>query len=500
MKRNWFILFSFLLVSCATFTVKINDTIYDVDTNHLSFDFSQERQDYIIINNQTNQNINVTYLEMGEFKDFVPAEEWNWNGIFHSVIEPGNGIETKNIGKCTVEIANGHVLKYSISYFTNSIVLNIVEFEQRDVLLWEKGLDTWTVSLLNGLYNSKFAKEEKYILWVSFYFNDLLNTIVVNIKDLDEQSSALDYELCEDFINLHPEIRNQTKPTKDLYKFIFEQSKENKFFLTEIESFDWENLRKYEKLKETHVIYDNLCFKKVDNTIKDDVILLDLRNPNFLNNNPYGFRKDSYYRETGEGYVLQWINENTCLYYFASRELVYYGHATKALSLIRFDSEVDNYPFGKNVLYHYEGVYTYITSNGSQNSIPIFRVIFDNESIDTRKSISVSEVEYISYNSSFFLQNNPYGLNRNTKYIESAFFGGEVLQWLDDGCLYDFSKGLQDVYWSCLVYLILPESDRNLFFDGSYTKYYKYEGVYSYETVNHSVNTVPKLRVYFEKR
>lgn len=497
MKKFFFLLLPLLFIACATTSIKSTDIVNEVETNHLSFDFSKEKKEWVVIKNQTTKIIDVTYLSVDESTQFISANDWNYTGIFHTDLEPDNKVETRNRGKCIIEIANGNILKYNLSYLKNGIVINILDFENKDVSIFEKELNIWTVNELNGLYNTQFSREKRYTVWARFQYNDSMNSI--NMEDRYLQNPTLENNMCEDFIKNHPEIKAQSSLSKELYKFIFTKSNNNTFILTDIESFNWENLKELAKLKETHLIYKDSYFLKVDKTIKDNAIPLELRNPNFINNNPYGFKKDCYYYdEHNFGYVLQWIDENMCLYDFAPDTIYTKG---QGLSLVYFDSAIDNYPFNKKVLYHYEGVYTYTTSKGGQNSIPKFRIIFDNKTLNNVKSNSTPETEYISYKSPFFRKNNPYGLNKHTKYIEEEYsIKGKVLQWLYDGCLYDFSGGITDITWSCLVYLILPESDRNLFFDDSYKKYYKYEGVYSYETVNHVANTVPKFKVCFEKK
>lgn len=496
MKKILLFILSFLFISCTTVSIKNKNIISDVDTNHLSFVFSNDEKDLLVIRNQTTKNIDVTYLSIDESTKIVSSSNWNYTGIFHTDLTPDSEIEILNRGKCVIETGNGNILQYSLSYLKNEIVINILYFENKEVSLLEKELDVWAINELNGMYNTKFSKEKQYVVWAKFYYDNNLNSI--SIEDKYGQNPSLKKSICDTFIKNHPEIKAQSTLTKDLFKFIFTRKDDNTFFLSDIESFDWEKLKKIAKLKENHIIYRDSFFLKADNSIKDDAISLEYRNPNFLNNNPYGFKRDYYYYDKNNfGYVLQWLNENMCLYDFAPDTVYTKG---LGLSFVFFDSEIDNFPFNKKILYHYEGVYTYTTVNGGQNSIPKFKIIFDYETLNKNKSISAPATEYISYDSSFFRKNNPYGLNKLTKYIEKESIKGKVLQWLHDGCLYDFSGGLSGINWSCLAYLILPETDKNLFFDDSYNRYYKYEGVYSYETVNHSINTVPKFKVYFEKK
>ena len=46
----------------------------------------------------------------------------------------------------------------------------------------------------------------------------------------------------------------------------------------------------------------------------------------------------------------------------------------------------------------------------------------------------------------------------------------------------------------------MAEEEKMLLFDTSYDHYYKYLGVYEYITTSGAMNTIPKFKVYFEKK
>ena len=165
MKKFFFLLLPLLFIACATTSIKSTDIVNEVETNHLSFDFSKEKKEWVVIKNQTTKIIDVTYLSVDESTQFISANDWNYTGIFHTDLEPENKVETRNRGKCIIEIANGNILKYNLSYLKNGIVINILDFENKDVSIFEKELNIWTVNELNGLYNTQFSREKRYTVW-----------------------------------------------------------------------------------------------------------------------------------------------------------------------------------------------------------------------------------------------------------------------------------------------------------------------------------------------
>lgn len=505
MNKNKFKLFTvslflIILVSCTSMPSVsnsiLNEKNYEVDTNHLFFDFSNIQKDWIVLKNNTNIEIDVTYLAIEENATIALDNEWFYVGTFHSKLFNDTKLEDRNRGKCVIETGNGKVKSYSISYLKNGIVVTILDFMEVPVELIDKQLNAWAINELNGTFNESFAKEEKYTAELRFSYNSDLNTL--NLEDRYYQNPILEEDMCSTFLNKHPEIKQQEDLTEKLYTFIFTKSDNSYFSLSDIEGLDYDELKQIAEKNKTHIKYGSNYYKKVEGITEKKVFPLSIRDRNFINNNPYGFKKDRYYYpEENFGYVLQWINENSCLYDFAPDTIYTQG---QGLSLVTFDSSISNYPFEKNILYHYEGVYTYTTSAGGSKSVPKFRIIFsENEKEKTTGTEVVTE--FISFNNRNFKRNNPYGFSKNSKYFEDEYsIKGKVLQWLDNGCLYDFSGGIPDITWSCLVYLVLPESQRNLFFDEDYTHYYTYEGVFTYETVNYMANTVPKFKVNFEKK
>ncbi len=501
-KKSIFLLVSYLFVFCfesfAAETKPKFKNIISVDSNHVFFDFSNIKKDWVIVTNQTEKLIEVTYLEIDENATIVPPKKYNFMYIFHSELQNQDSVEGYNKGKCVLEFVNGNLLQYAISEKKNGIVINCLDFEQKEVSLLPKEIDVWTIDMLfDKEYKDKFAREEKYTAKVHFAYDSYEDSI--QIQDDHLQNPILNYDMCKDFINIHPEIKSLTKLTDGLYNFVFTKNEENIFVLSEIEDFDWDKLKQIAELKKTHVEYKNRYYQKINSSISDTVVQFDARHPNFMNNNPYGFKNDCYYDdEKNVGYILQWVDSNTCLYDFAP-DTVY--TAGMAISLIQFDSLICSYPFDEHILYHYEGTFSYTTANGGKKTVPKFSIIFNEDTI-SKKSDSTSNTEaIISYDSSFFKKNNPYGLDKNCKYYESKnSIKGKVIQWLDEGCLYDFAGGITDFNWSSVVYIEIAEADRNKFFDDNYIKYYKYLGVLTYQTVRGAMNTVPKLKVYFEEK
>ncbi len=495
-KINLFSLFFlvfFGFISCSTTNLSNanNENIIEVDTNHINFDFSKLKKDWIILENKTDSCIDISYLSMEENARKVMENEWSYVGIFHSSLACDNRIETRNKGKCIIETGNGNILSYSVSKLKNGILITINEFRIQPVETYEKEINVWAINELNGVYNERFIHESRYIANLRFSYNEDSQSLTV--IDKYGQNPVLLNTLCSHFIAEHPELKEQKKITDSFYTFVF-TNKSSGFELSAIENFDFQMLKHIAEMRKTHVMYRNQYYLKLNTEISDNVLELTFTDNNFRNNNPYGFKKNIYYDSTVYGgYILQWLDEGICLYDFAPNSVYTRG---QGLSLIIFDSNVTNYPFDKEILFCYEGVYSYTTSAGGNNTVPKFRVIFSENEIKKNKT-EENKIEKISFSSSFFRNNNPYGLSKNSKYVDDNI--GKVLQWLPDGCLYDFSGGILDITWSCLAYLVLPEEDRNLFFDDSYSHYYLYDGVFSYETVNHVANTVPKLKIIFEK-
>lgn len=489
------LLIVFGLISCVSMPSNTTDkNVIEVDTNHVFFDFSKAKKDWIVIENKTDSCIDISYLSMNEGAQKAMENEWSYVGIFHTSLPSDNRVETRNRGKCIIETGNGNVLSYSISKLKNGILITINGYKIQPVETYEKEINVWAINELNGNYNEQFNHENKYTANLQFSYNK--NAQSLSVVDKYGQNPVLLDTLCSHFITEHPELKEQKKLTESFYTFVFSKT-DSGFELSSIENFDFQSLKKIAEMRKTHVMYRNQYYLKLNSEIADDVLELTFADINFRNNNPYGFKKNNYYDSTlYGGYVLQWLNADTCLYDFALKTIYTQG---QGLSLIIFDSSITNYPFDKDILYCYEGVYTYTTSSGGSKSVPKFRVVFSEKE---KEKIATDEkkIEKISFSSSFFRNNNPYGLSKNTKYIDDEYRIGKVLQWLPDGCLYDFSGGILDITWSCLAYLELSEDDRNLFFDESYSHYYLYEGVFSYETVNHVANTVPKLKVVFEKK
>lgn len=94
-----------------------------------------------------------------------------------------------------------------------------------------------------------------------------------------------------------------------------------------------------------------------------------------------------------------------------------------------------------------------------------------------------------------FVHNNPYGFDKTVAYYFDGG-SGRVLQWLEDGCLYDFAALVAShVFWSCLSYVKIEPARRNSFFDKNLKKFFLYKGVVSYTTTLGGTNTVPVFEV-----
>ena len=104
------------------------------------------------------------------------------------------------------------------------------------------------------------------------------------------------------------------------------------------------------------------------------MISLSASHPNFVKNIPFGFRNDIYYYiAPNAGEVLQWLDRETCLFRFEEG----YPYFDTGLAYIHFDSSVTSFPFDKSgVLYFYTGVYSYITTIGTSNTIPKFEAVY----------------------------------------------------------------------------------------------------------------------------
>jgi len=109
---------------------------------------------------------------------------------------------------------------------------------------------------------------------------------------------------------------------------------------------------------------------------------------------------------------------------------------------------------------------------------------------------SIENIGRLSIGDPCFQNNNPYGFRKNIAYLPDI--QGSVLQWLQDGCLFDFAGvASSQLYWSCLAYLSLNNDEKNLLFDSNYIKFYRYIDALTYTTTNGGSNTVPVFEVIF---
>lgn len=317
---------------------------------------------------------------------------------------------------------------------------------------------------------------------------------------------SLDDAVCSEYIQMHPEIRYQYE-TSDLCNFTFTKREDGFFYLTEIDNLDIEKLTTIlnKVQNEDCIFFRGNFYKKIDSYIQNEVTGFYYNSKPFYFNNPYGFSKNCYYHYIDHyAQVIQWINEKSCLINFAPP-----AYATNdAYAYVEFDNSISKTPAfnGWYVLYHYEGVYSYVTTWGNTNVLPKFRLIFSEEEIqkNTDKlndNKVVDDIEYISNSSKFLIENNPYGLNKDTIYKDARYAQPQVLQWLNDGCLLDYNNPhVSGIYWDCIVYVVLTENEMPMLFSQDYEHYYKYIGVYEYITTTGAKNTVPKFKSYFTKK
>ncbi len=108
----------------------------------------------------------------------------------------------------------------------------------------------------------------------------------------------------------------------------------------------------------------------------------------------------------------------------------------------------------------------------------------------------IKNVQELTIGDPNFINNNPYGFEKDLAYFPSN--NGSVLQWLPDGCLYDFAGAASSqLHWSCLTYILVSENQRSKMFNNYYEKFYHYVGPYTYTTTNGSLNTVPSFEIIF---
>ena len=136
-----------------------------------------------------------------------------------------------------------------------------------------------------------------------------------------------------------------------------------------------EKEKEKEKLK-THFKYDGYWYKKENfpSNIKA-IKQISLDNPCFMNNNPYGFEKDVAYSPIIDGSAFQWLTDG-CLYDFAgiaSNQLYW-----TCIGYVRIPYDKRNRLFNENLVkfFEYVGTYTYTTTSGGTNTVPVFEVIF----------------------------------------------------------------------------------------------------------------------------
>ena len=109
-------------------------------------------------------------------------------------------------------------------------------------------------------------------------------------------------------------------------------------------------------------------------------------------NNPYNFERDRYYYiSLDDGYVNQWLDSNSVLFYLEGGDLAYLYWNEVSLNK-KFDKKRH-----LDCLFIYEGVYEYKIVSGSVNKVPKFKMI--NIDYKTKEDIEkqVTELAMQSY-------------------------------------------------------------------------------------------------------
>jgi len=110
----------------------------------------------------------------------------------------------------------------------------------------------------------------------------------------------------------------------------------------------------------------------------------------------------------------------------------------------------------------------------------------------------VEDITYITSNNINFQENNPFGFYENLAYYEGFLHYGKVIQWLDNGCLFDFAGNASYALpWNSLAFLVVSDNYAGRLFDDNYIPFFLYKDVYSYTTTAGSYNTVPVFSVIF---
>jgi len=109
----------------------------------------------------------------------------------------------------------------------------------------------------------------------------------------------------------------------------------------------------------------------------------------------------------------------------------------------------------------------------------------------------IDSVDTIFFDNDCFKQNNPFGFKKNVAYREWYENGGKVIQWLYEGCLFDFGGLGSTLSYSTTVFLHLSGDDRKKLFDKSFVRFFVYEGVWSYTTTSGAYNKVPAFTLFF---
>lgn len=469
------------------------------------------------------------YYETTKKKEWLLVDEINLNSGTPVFKTQNTSFFYKETGLYKGKYKNTHF--YALETLDDDTKYTCVSFKYQGnmmLLIQSQELDN-----TYGIYKQDYKKDDytfssfteprevgkKYGILARFNYDDVNKAVIFNFINGKTDFLYFDDEEIYEYLINNPLLKYQKKMSSFYYEFIFEAYSENRLVLTDIQNLDIKKLEEQKeylkKIEKNYVIYNDKYFKKKNDDISNTVEALYYMDNSFQHKNPYGFKYNTYYYNNSFQNI-QTIDENTFLVNFTPSYYVsqYPGIINNSYALLVYDRKKGTPDFGfafKNLL-SYEGVYEYYTSRGNLNTIPKFRVIYPESSIvqneDEKDAYTADEIDenlivYISNESDFFKNNDPYALSKNCIYKDTTIKNSEpkVLQWVKDGCLYDYSGYIaQYLDYDCIVHLIIDQNERGLLFDEEYEHYYKYEGVYKYNTTSNYMNIVPSFKVFFEKK
>lgn len=164
---------------------------------------------------------------------------------------------------------------------------------------------------------------------------------------------------------IHPEIRYQYE-TSDLCNFTFTKKEDGFFYLTEIDNLDIEKITTIlnKVQNEDCIFFRGNFYKKIDSYIQNEVT-------------GFYYNKDTIYKDAryAQPQVLQWLNDGCLLDYNNPHvsgiywDCIVYVVLTENEMPMLFSQDYEHY-------YKYIGVYEYITTTGTKNTVPKFKSYF----------------------------------------------------------------------------------------------------------------------------